>query len=125
MDPTWCAGCTRSSSDRAEGTVRILIVGDGRMGQAVGRLAEARGHTIHGIVGAAENAGGRALTAPRLTGVDVAIEFTRPDAVVANLERLIEAKVPTVTGTTGWQHELPRISALVERRGAALINASN
>ena len=105
--------------------MRIVIVGGGKMGQAVAKLAEARGHTILTIVGGAENRGGRALTAERLAGADVAVEVTRPDAVVANLERLIEAGVPAVTGTTGWQDELPRIAALVERRGGALLHAAN
>jgi 4-hydroxy-tetrahydrodipicolinate reductase len=105
--------------------VRIAIVGNGRMGRAVAAVAEARGHTIHAVVGGAENRGGRALAAERLAGADVAVEFTRPDAVVANLERLIEAGVPTVTGTTGWHDELPRIAALVERSGGALLHAAN
>ena len=105
--------------------MRIAIIGNGKMGRAVGSLAEARGHTIHTAVAGAENAGGRALTAERLAGADVAVEFTRPDAVVANLERLIEAGVPVVTGTTGWDEELPRIAALVQRRGGALLHAAN
>jgi len=95
------------------------------MGRAVRRLAEARGHTIHAVVGATDNPAGRALTPDKLAGADVAVEFTRPEAAVANLERLIEAGVPTVTGTTGWLEALPRISALVERRGGALLYAAN
>ena len=55
----------------------------------------------------------------------MAIEFTRPDAAAANLERLIEAGVPAVTGTTGWRSELPRIAALVAQRGGALLHAAN
>ena len=105
--------------------MRIVIVGNGKMGQAVAAVAEQRGHAIHAVIGGAENAGGRALTAARLKGADVAVEFTRPDAVVANLERLIEAGIPTVTGTTGWRDELTRIAALVERRGGALVHAAN
>src|SRR5262245_22155488 len=95
------------------------------MGQAVARLAEARGHIVHVMVGPEQNPSGRALTADRLAGVDVAVEFTRSDAVVANLERLIEIGVPTVTGTTGWRDDLPRIAALVARRGGALLHAAN
>jgi 4-hydroxy-tetrahydrodipicolinate reductase len=71
------------------------------------------------------NAGGAALTRERLAGVDAAIEFTRPDAVVPNLERLIEAGIPTVTGTTGWRSELPRIAQLVEARRGALLYGAN
>lgn len=105
--------------------MRILIVGDGRMGHAVAALAAARGHTVHAMIGGEENAGGRALTRERVEGADVTIEFTQPDAVVANLERLIDAGVPVVTGTTGWSAALPRITRLVEERGGALLHASN
>ena len=80
----------------------IAIVGNGRMGKAVAALGSQRGHSIHTVVDSSENAGGRALTRERLAGADVAIEFTRPEAAVANLERLIELGIPTVTGTTGW-----------------------
>jgi 4-hydroxy-tetrahydrodipicolinate reductase len=105
--------------------MRLAIVGSGKMGLAVAELAEERGHIVQTVIGRQENAGGVALNAERLAGVDVAIEFTRPDAVVANLERLIEAGIPTVTGTTGWTAELPRITGLVETRGGALLHAAN
>ena len=95
------------------------------MGRAVAEIAVEREHVVHAIVGRAENAGGAALTRERLAGVDAAIEFTRPDAVVTNLERLIEAGIPTVTGTTGWNAELPRIARLVEARRGALLYAAN
>ena len=105
--------------------MRIVIVGNGRMGRAVAALAERRGHTIHAVISRADNPGGRALTSDRLAGADVALEFTRANAAVANLERLIEAGVPAVTGTTGWHEELPRVRSLVERRGGALLHAVN
>jgi 4-hydroxy-tetrahydrodipicolinate reductase len=105
--------------------MRIVIVGNGKMGKAVARLADARGHAIHAIIGGRENAGGRGLTPERLQGADVAVEFTQPDAAAANLERLIEAGVPVVTGTTGWLDQLPRITALVERHGGGLLHAAN
>jgi 4-hydroxy-tetrahydrodipicolinate reductase len=105
--------------------VKIVVVGNGKMGRAIAALATTRGHSIQAMIGAGENAGGSALTRERLAGADVAIEFTRPDAAVANLERLIGAGVPTVTGTTGWTTELPRITRLVDQTGGALLYASN
>jgi 4-hydroxy-tetrahydrodipicolinate reductase len=105
--------------------MRIVIVGDGKMGRSVASLAESRGHTIHAMIGSTENVGGRALTAERLKGADVAVEFTQPDAAVANLERLIEAGVAVVTGTTGWRDQLARITAHVEKQGGALLHAAN
>ena len=106
-------------------SVRLVIVGNGKMGQTIARLAQARGHTILAMFGAEENAAGRALTPDRLAGADVALEFTRPDAAPSNVERLILAGMPTVTGTTGWQQELPRIAALVRQRNGALLHAAN
>jgi 4-hydroxy-tetrahydrodipicolinate reductase len=105
--------------------MRIVIVGNGRMGRAVARLAQQRGHVVQALIGSQENPGGRALSAERLEGADVAVEFTRPDAVVANLERLIEAGVPIVTGTTGWGEDLARIEAVVEQRNGALLHTAN
>jgi 4-hydroxy-tetrahydrodipicolinate reductase len=105
--------------------MKIAIIGNGKMGKSVAAMAEKRGHGIHTVVNRVENSGGRALTLERLIGADVAIEFTRPEAAVANLERLIELGIPTVTGTTGWIEELPRLSALVEQRRGALLHAAN
>jgi 4-hydroxy-tetrahydrodipicolinate reductase len=105
--------------------MRIAIVGNGRMGKAVTALARARGHDIHTVVDSSDNAGGRALTRERLAGADVAIEFTRPEAAVANLERLIELGIPTVTGTTGWSQALPQIESQVLTRQGALLHAAN
>jgi 4-hydroxy-tetrahydrodipicolinate reductase len=105
--------------------MRIAIVGNGKMGKAVSALAVERGHTIHTVVDSSNNADGRALTRERLAGADVAVEFTRPDAVLPNLERLIELRIPTVTGTTGWTQALPRISAMVDQKQGALLHAPN
>lgn len=104
--------------------MQIAIVGNGKMGRAVAGLARERGHVVR-LIAREENADGAALTREALAGVDVAVEFTSPDAVVANLERLIEAGIPTVTGTTGWTAELPRIERLVRARGGALLHAAN
>ncbi len=102
--------------------MRLVIVGDGKMGKAIAVLAEDRGHVVHGIVGRGENTGGGALTRERLEGVDVALEFTRPDAAPENVRRLIEAGIPTVSGTTGWDMELPKINGARagEARGVPL-----
>ena len=105
--------------------MRIAIIGNGKMGKAVAALAAERGHTIHTVVHRLENPAGSALTRERLTGADVAVEFTRPDAVVANLERLIELGIPTVTGTTGWTDALSKLTALVGKRGGALLHSAN
>jgi 4-hydroxy-tetrahydrodipicolinate reductase len=105
--------------------MQLAIIGNGKMGTAVAALAQERGHIIQTVIRRAENTDGQALTAERLTGVDVAVEFTRPDCVVRNLERLSELGIPTVTGTTGWADELPRVSHWFRQRRGALLHAAN
>jgi 4-hydroxy-tetrahydrodipicolinate reductase len=105
--------------------MKLAIIGHGKMGKALIALAEERGHIIQTVVHRNENSGGKALTRERLAGADVALEFTRPDAVVHNLERLIELGIPCVTGTTGWTEALPRITTLVQQRNSALLHAAN
>jgi 4-hydroxy-tetrahydrodipicolinate reductase len=105
--------------------MRIVIVGNGKMGRAIAALAAERGHTVLATIGSEENAGGKALTAECLRGADVAVEFTRPEAAAGNIERLVEAGVPVVCGTTGWEGELPKVRAAVERHRGALLHAAN
>jgi len=105
--------------------MQIAIIGNGKMGTAVAVLAQERGHSIHTVIRRAENADGQALTAERLRGADVVLEFTRPDSVVRNLERLSQLGIPTVTGTTGWADELPRVSYWFRQRQGALLHAAN
>ena len=60
--------------------------------------------------------------------IDVAIDFSVPAAVAANVERLAGLGIPVVVGTTGWLDDLPRLSALVEaqeERGAGLLYGAN
>lgn len=103
----------------------LALVGDGRMSRAIAALAPAEGHRVVTVVAGDENAGGAALTATRLAGVDVALEFTTPAAAPDNLLRLAALRVPTVTGTTGWLDRLPEVRAAVTSHRAALLHAAN
>ncbi len=106
-------------------SLALALVGDGKMSRAIAALAPAQGHLVRTVITSAENPGGRALTAERLRGVDVVLEFTRPDAAPENLLRLAELRLPTVTGTTGWSDRMPEVAARVVARHAALLHAAN
>ncbi len=105
--------------------MRIAIVGTGRMGQAVATEAAARGHEVVARIGRTDNPNGTGLTRERLAAAEVIVEFTRPDTVVANLERLIGLGIPVVTGTTGWGADLPRLTSLAQSQGGTLLHAAN
>jgi 4-hydroxy-tetrahydrodipicolinate reductase len=58
-------------------------------------------------------------------GADVAIEFSAPEAALANIEGLAALGIPTVTGTTGWFGEMDRVKQVVVKHDAALIWSAN
>ena len=65
------------------------------------------------------------LSIDALSEIDVAIEFTAPEAATINLYRLAEAGVPAVAGTTGWFDQLPQVTRAVEAAGTGLIWSPN
>jgi 4-hydroxy-tetrahydrodipicolinate reductase len=105
--------------------VNLAIVGYGKMGRMVERLAPEYGFAVTAVIDEADNAAGAGLTAERLAGAGAAIEFSTPHAAAANLLRLAELRVPTVCGTTGWFARLEEVRAAVERNGAALVWSAN
>ncbi len=105
--------------------MRIAILGKGKMGHALSECAAEAGHEIVCTLDSKTNPGGAGITQESMKGVEVALEFTTPEAVWANLDRLTALRVPTVVGTTGWHDRIAEARALVEERGAALVYASN
>jgi 4-hydroxy-tetrahydrodipicolinate reductase len=105
--------------------LRIAIVGYGKMGQIVARLAPQHGCQVVRIVRSGENLAGQALTREALDGVDVAIEFTTPGAAIVNVKSMILAEIPVVTGTTGWFKELPEIREIAAVRAASVVWGPN
>jgi 4-hydroxy-tetrahydrodipicolinate reductase len=104
--------------------MNFVLLGGGKMGAVVAEIATLRGHSMQ-IIEVGENHNGAALTRKRLAGVDAVIDFTTPDAVVANMKATIRAGANMVVGTTGWYAELPNVRNQVERAGTGFIWASN
>jgi 4-hydroxy-tetrahydrodipicolinate reductase len=104
--------------------MNLVVLGRGKTGVLVAELALERGHKVTAL-GSAENANCAGLTREKLKGVDVVIDFTTPQAVVANIEACTRAGVNMVAGTTGWHSELEPVRALVEKSGIGLVYGSN
>jgi len=98
--------------------MHIALYGTGKMGNAIEEVAVKRGHTV-GLKVNATNAG----TPPQ--GMEVAIEFSRPDQALANMRLCLESGVPVVVGTTGWYEHLSEVKAMVEQNNGTLLWASN
>lgn len=86
--------------------MKIALLGYGKMGQEIGKMAEKRGHEIVLIIDSLEDWDNEG---PRLTEADVAIEFSTPTSVINNIYHCFESGVPVVTGTTGWLEELENV----------------
>ncbi|NIP77704.1 MAG: 4-hydroxy-tetrahydrodipicolinate reductase [Gemmatimonadetes bacterium] len=104
--------------------MKIALVGYGRMGKAVERVALEAGHEVTARIDLPD-AGSAPLTAEGLNGAEVAVEFTAPTAAADNLEALAAAGVDAVCGTTGWYEELDRVRKAVESAATGLIYAPN
>ena len=98
--------------------MKLAIVGYGKMGKLIEQLAPEYGFTIHARLDMNDD-----LSQAR--GADVAIEFTAPDAALANIEKLASMGLPVVVGTTGWLDELPKVRAAVEQHKTALVWSPN
>lgn len=99
--------------------MNILLIGYGKMGQTIEKIALERSHAQPRIADAGE------LQKVDLSGIDVAIEFTQPEAAYENIRHCIENGVPVVSGTTGWLDRKPEIEALIKEKNGAFFYASN
>ncbi len=103
--------------------MRILLLGHGRMGQLVESLAPSYGATVAGVID--ERSGPHAIADGDFGPVDVAIDFTLADAVVANLPQLAARKINVVIGTTGWQAYEADLKQTAAAAGIGVLAASN
>lgn len=104
--------------------MKLLVLGKGKTGALVAEMAGTRGHQVRSV-SSSENPGGRGLTLDLLRQQDAVIDFTTPQAVISNVIRCVEARVPVVVGTTGWYQHLNSVRELVTERNAALLYGSN
>ena len=105
--------------------MRLLIVGHGRMGRLVERLAPDYGFEMAGILEIDSNPDGSGVTAERCRGVDVAVDFSTAEATLATVPRLAAAGVNLVVGTTGWQDREAEVREAVESSGVGVVVAAN
>ncbi len=103
----------------------LAIVGYGKMGRMIERLAPEYGFEVKAKFSGQNNDGATALTTQSMVGVDVAMEFTRPDVATANLKKLAAVGVATVCGTTGWYAGLEPLAQEIGVNGSALVWGAN
>lgn len=100
------------------------MIGHGRMGQLIEQLAGQHGCEIAAIA-EVDRPVTTALDGVQGPPVDVAIDFSQPDAVSANIRALAARRVSVVVGTTGWQEHERELRALAGQAGIGVLAAAN
>lgn len=98
--------------------MKIALLGYGKMGKTIERIALERGHDIVLRKSGSDSFDG-------LENADVAIDFSVPDAAVKNISACLNAGIPIVSGTTGWLENYSTVTDLCEIKKGAFIYGSN
>ena len=94
------------------------MLGYGKMGKVIERIALERGHEIVMRKSGKDTFEG-------LENADVAIDFSIPDAAVTNISTCLNSNMPVISGTTGWLDNYDKMVSLCEEKSGAFIYGSN
>ena len=105
--------------------MRILLVGHGKMGRMVESLARDYDCEVAGVLDPLSPAHGGGPDAEQWNGVDVAVDFTAPDAVMNNAPVLAKRGINLIIGTTGWTPHEKTLRQVVADAGTGIVVAPN
>ncbi len=105
--------------------MKIALIGYGKMGRLIERLAAERGHEKVVVVNESHAGLDEEALAETLKIADVAIDFSAAEAVRRNVKACILAGIPIVEGTTGWNDQREEIEKLVADGGGAMVFGAN
>jgi 4-hydroxy-tetrahydrodipicolinate reductase len=98
--------------------MKIALLGYGKMGKTIEKLAEGKGHQIVARISSNSDFSD-------LQKADVAIDFSIPEAAVKNITACFELGIPVVSGTTGWLEHYDKVLNTCQLRNGSFIYASN
>ncbi len=102
--------------------MNIALIGYGKMGKTIEKIAIERGHNIVSIIDIDNQ---QDFDSDAFRSADVAIEFTTPATAVDNYFKAFAQGVPVVSGSTGWTTRMPEIKAVCDRGEATFFWTSN
>ncbi|ULQ53510.1 4-hydroxy-tetrahydrodipicolinate reductase [Flavihumibacter fluvii] len=102
--------------------MKIALIGYGKMGQAIEKIALERGHEI---VLKIDIETAHLFTPDQLSIADVAIEFTSPHSAFDNVMKLLAFNTPVVCGSTGWLDKYEAVEEYCLQQGGTFLYASN
>lgn len=98
--------------------MKIALLGYGKMGKVIERIALERGHEIVLRKSGKDTFEG-------LEKADVAIDFSIPDAAISNISTCLNSNMPVISGTTGWLENYDKMVSLCQEKNGAFIYGSN
>lgn len=102
--------------------MKIALIGYGKMGRTIEKYALERGHEIALII---DEDNRDDISIEDLKSVDIAIDFSTPNSILANIQQCFDADLPLVVGTTGWYDEIESIKEKCLAGNHALLYGSN
>ncbi len=102
--------------------MKIALVGYGKMGKEIEKIALSQGHEVVLKIDESTLA---EFTVQNLKKADVAIEFTTPETAINNIYKCFEAGIPVVCGTTGWLKRFDEVTRACKDKNQAFFYASN
>ena len=98
--------------------MKIALLGYGKMGQVIEKIALERGHEIVVRKSIEDSFDG-------LENATVAIDFSAPTAAVENISAALNLGIPVISGTTGWLQDFDKMVQLCNEKNGAFISSSN
>lgn len=102
--------------------MKIALVGYGKMGKAIEKIALSRGHEIVARINEHSTSDLSSLTN---ANCDVAIEFSQPESALQNIKTCLSNGVKVISGTTGWLENMPEVEALTHQKKGTFLHSSN
>lgn len=106
-------------------SVRIVLVGYGRMGKAIDALSADHDCEVVERLDVHNNLRGEGIDSPSLPDADVAIEFSLADSVASNVKKLAARGINVVVGTTGWEADEAEVRRVADEAGIGVVQAAN
>jgi 4-hydroxy-tetrahydrodipicolinate reductase len=105
--------------------MKIALIGHGAMGRLVEYEAVNAGDTIGVVLTSRDKGLDLNSLTEKLSGHDVAIDFSTGDAVLTNVAACMRARIPLVEGTTGWRDHESEVKQIVGELEGALVYGPN
>jgi 4-hydroxy-tetrahydrodipicolinate reductase len=102
--------------------MKISLIGNGKMGKEVIKLAQERNHELVHIFDIDNKSD---FTIENIQKADIIFEFTQPEVAFENISKCLDAGVPCISGTTGWLDKMEIIQERCKNEDKTFFYASN